>query len=61
MSHLVIHGDYHPGNVKFQDGKVSGIFDFDWSNADLRCFDVAIALLYFCSVWNGIDAGNRFV
>lgn len=56
MPHLVIHGDYHPGNIKFQDGKVSGIFDFDWSNVDLRCFDVAIALLYFCSVWNGIDA-----
>lgn len=58
MPHLVIHGDYHPGNIKFQDGKVSGIFDFDWSNVDLRCFDVAIALLYFCSAWNGIDAGN---
>lgn len=22
MPHLTIHGDYHPGNLKFQDGKV---------------------------------------
>jgi homoserine kinase type II len=58
MPHLVIHGDYHPGNLKFLDGKVIGVFDFDWSKMDIRCFDVAIALLFFCSGWDEIDEGN---
>lgn len=55
MTHLAIHGDYHPGNLKFDDEKVIGVFDFDWSKMDLRCFDVALALLYFCSSWDGFD------
>lgn len=58
MPHLAIHGDYHPGNLKFSDGKIIGVFDFDWSKMDIRCFDVAIALLFFCSGWDGIDEGN---
>jgi homoserine kinase type II len=56
--HLPIHGDYHPGNLKFQDQKVTGLFDFDWSRIDARCFDVALAVTYFCSAWEGRDSGN---
>ncbi|UCD31986.1 MAG: phosphotransferase [Desulfobacterales bacterium] len=58
MPHLAIHGDYHPGNLKFENEKVIGVFDFDWSKIDIRCFDVALALLYFCSSWDGIDEGH---
>lgn len=46
-----IHCDFHPGNLKFQDNKVVGIFDFDWYKIDLRLFDVCFALVYFCSRW----------
>ncbi len=46
-----IHCDYHPGNLKFEENKVVGIFDFDWSKIDLRLFDVCLALVYFCSRW----------
>ena len=56
--HLPIHCDYHPGNLKFQDQKVTGLFDFDWSKIDARCFDVALAITYFCSAWEGRDTGN---
>jgi homoserine kinase type II len=31
---------------------VAGIFDFDWSKMDLRLFDVALAVIYFCSRWD---------
>jgi homoserine kinase type II len=58
LPHLVIHGDYHPGNLKFQEGRVVGQFDFDWANFDARCFDVALALSYFCSIWDGFDDGK---
>ena len=54
----VIHGDYHPGNLKFQDGEVVGLFDFDWSKVDLRAYDVALALVYFCAEWDGEADGE---
>lgn len=56
---LVIHCDYHPGNLKYQDSEVTGLFDFDWSKIDARCFDVALALVYFCTPWER-DKDGRF-
>jgi homoserine kinase type II len=58
MPHVVIHGDYHPGNLKFHDGKVVGVFDFDWAKIDTRCFDVALAVNYFCMSWEGSKDGE---
>ncbi len=58
LPHLAIHGDYHPGNLKFQDGEVVGLFDFDWAKVDARCFDVGIALTYFCTAWEQGADGN---
>jgi len=49
---MVIHCDYHPGNLKFRDQEVVGFFDFDWSKIDLRCFDVGLAIWYL-SHWKG--------
>jgi homoserine kinase type II len=57
-ANLVIHCDYHPGNLKFQDSQVTGLFDFDWSKIDARCFDVALALVYFCTAWQGDQDGD---
>jgi homoserine kinase type II len=51
MVQLVIHCDYHPGNLKFQDDDIIGLFDFDWCKIDLRCFDVALAIFYFFAEW----------
>lgn len=58
MPRLPIHCDYHQGNLKYQGSRVTGIFDFDWSKIDLRLFDLALALVYFCAGWDGPAAGS---
>ena len=59
MPEMPIHCDYHPGNLKFAGEKAIGVFDFDWSKIDYRLFDVALALVYFASLWNDQAAGLR--
>lgn len=65
---LVIHGDFHPGNLKFIGEQIVGLFDFDWAKIDLRVFDVGLALWYFFTGWMGkndgvlrIDEGVKFL
>jgi len=53
-----VHCDYHPGNEKWLDEQVVGLFDFDWSKLDYRVFDVAQGVVYFCSSWQGPDRGE---
>ncbi len=53
LPHLAVHGDFHPGNLKFGGGRVIGLFDFDWAKMDARSFDVALAVTYFCALWDG--------
>lgn len=52
------HCDFHPGNLKWDDDVVTGLFDFDWSKMDLRLFDVCMAIVYFCSQWGGRRDGE---
>jgi len=54
----IIHADYHPGNLKFRDSEIVGLFDFDWSKVDFRCFDIALAITYFFSSWNNQKDGE---
>ena len=58
MPQLVIHGDYHPGNLKFKNDTIVGLFDFDWSKLEARCYDVALALILFCTTWEGEGDGD---
>jgi homoserine kinase type II len=58
--HLVIHGDYHPGNLKFDSGRVVGMFDLDWSKVDARTFDIGLALMYFCASWDKTNPADYF-
>lgn len=53
-----VHGDYHPGNLKFGGGRVVGVFDLDWAKIDFRLFDVCFALIYNSVYWGGRDDGN---
>ncbi len=55
---MVIHCDFHPGNIKFQNNTITGLFDFDWSKVDVRCFDVALAITYFCAIWKENGDGS---
>jgi homoserine kinase type II len=45
----IIHGDWHPANLKFADHQVAGIFDFDWVGRQPRMVDVTDGLLFFGS------------
>jgi len=58
MPTVPIHCDYHPGNMKFINGTVVGLFDFDWSKIDLRLFDVCLALAYNSVTWGGREDGT---
>lgn len=44
---LVVHGDYHPGNLKFVGDAVSGIFDLDWATVQPRVLDLADGVFLF--------------
>ena len=57
MPRVPIHGDYHPGNLKYRNGRAVAVFDFDWSKIDYRLLEVAMALVYFCGQWEGPKAG----
>ncbi len=55
---VINHSDYHPGNLKFEGARISGLVDFDWAKVDLRAFDVALATWYFCASWEGAADGR---
>ncbi len=58
MPLCAIHCDFHPGNLKYKNNRVVGVFDFDWSKIDLRLFDVCMAVDYFCSSWDERSDGD---
>jgi homoserine kinase type II len=58
MPRLVIHCDYHPGNLKFEGEDIVGLFDFDWSKIDFRSFDVGLAIFYFFVSWGRFTNGQ---
>jgi homoserine kinase type II len=58
MPQMPVHCDYHQGNLKYEGSRVIGVFDFDWSKIDLRLFDLALAIVYFCACWDGPAAGS---
>ena len=60
MLELMTHRDYHPGNQKYLGDSVVGVFDFDWCKEELRLFDVAITISYFCTSWKEHEDGVLF-
>ncbi len=55
---LANHGDFHPGNLKFEGDQVVALLDFDWSKIEVRCFDVALAIYYFFTDWEAGQDGQ---
>ena len=51
LPEIVVHGDYHAGNIMFDEEKACAILDFDWCFFSYRIFDVALAIFYFCRSW----------
>ena len=58
LPQVIIHCDFHPGNLKYEGQQVVGLFDFDWSKLDTRAFDVGLALWYFCASWEASQDGE---
>lgn len=46
LPHTVTHGDFTLANLLFLDGRVSGVFDFDWVRWAPRVRDVADGLFF---------------
>jgi homoserine kinase type II len=55
---IAVHGDYHPGNLKYQEDKVVAVLDFDWSHMDYRIYDIGLAIFYFCTSWAAGSGGG---
>ena len=49
LPQVIIHGDWHPGNFKFANSQIAGIFDFDWVARQPRLVDVVDGLIFFCA------------
>ena len=45
----IIHGDLHPGNVKFNNSKVSAVYDFDYLSLQARARDISDAIMFFAA------------
>lgn len=55
---LVVHSDFHAGNVKYDRGDVVALFDFDYARYDYRMFDIGHALHFFCFSWKPESDGR---
>jgi homoserine kinase type II len=51
----VIHGDVGPSNTLVQDGRLTGILDFDFALPDARAIDVASGLMFTMRHWENPD------
>jgi len=47
LDRCVIHGDYTWANVMIRDGRVAGVFDFDWTGLQPRIHELARGLIWF--------------
>lgn len=68
LSTVVVHGDWHPGNLLYDGIKVQAVIDFDSARREPRVVDVANGVLQFSmeitkaedpSTWpDGLNAGR---
>ena len=48
--HVTVHGDWHPGNVKYRGSEVAGIFDLDWATRQPKLVDLADGVVFFAGL-----------
>lgn len=44
---VILHGDWHPGNLLYQGGRINAVLDFDSARVEPRMSDLANAALQF--------------
>ncbi len=44
---VIVHGDFHPGNVLFQETKAVAAIDFDYAHLEHPIYDLAYAMVMF--------------
>lgn len=49
LPEVVIHGDYHGGNLIFQEGNVAAVVDYDLAHWAARAMEVAESIIAFCT------------
>ncbi len=49
LASQVVHGDWHPGNILFDEDRVSGVLDFDSARLEPAIADVANGLLQYAT------------
>ncbi|MFQ5805252.1 MAG: phosphotransferase enzyme family protein [Phycisphaerae bacterium] len=54
----IIHGDWHPGNMRFRRNKVAVVLDFDATRRSPTATDVANGMLQFSILMGGDDPGQ---
>lgn len=52
---VIIHGDWHPGNLLYDKGRVVAVLDFDSARYSPRMLDLANAALQFSIRMDGIE------
>ena len=45
----ITHGDFHPGNIRFNNSAVSALYDFDYLSKQARLRDVCDSLMFFAA------------
>ncbi len=51
----MIHNDFIPNNILYQEGHVTAVLDFEFTQFDVRVFDVAIGLRNMVRVWEDAE------
>ncbi len=49
LPQVIVHGDYHQGNMRFSGPELVGLFDFDWVGRQPRLVDIVDGLLFLGS------------
>jgi aminoglycoside phosphotransferase (APT) family kinase protein len=58
--HVFLHRDYHPGNVLWADGEISGIVDWPYACAGPRAVDIAHCRVNLALI-DGVAAADAFL
>ncbi len=58
LPQTIIHGDLHPGNLRFRQTQVAAVYDFDYVSVQARARDISDAIMFFASRREGTTDYN---